>query len=106
MLLILSKNLCIYSPILISVPFSDTGNNQLQSLKATISEPDFENSKLFNASVEFYLNYGSSDGCPIFRGFIKDFNPSGTNISINALDVRTLISGQNAFPVVVDNKKN
>ena len=89
-----------------SVSFSDTGNNQLQSLKATISEPDFDNSKLFNASVEFYLNYGSSDGCPIFRGFIKDFNPSGTKISINALDVRTLISGQNAFPVVVDNKKN
>jgi hypothetical protein len=89
-----------------SVSFVDNGNNQLQTLKATISEPDFENSKLFNASVEFYLNYGSSDGCPIFRGFIKDFNPSGTKLSINALDVRTLISGQNAFPVVIDDKKN
>jgi len=89
-----------------SVSFSDNGNNQLQTLKATISEPDFENSKLFNTPVEFYLNYGSSDGCPIFRGFVKDFNPSGTKISINALDVRTLISGQNAFPTVIDNKKN
>tara|TARA_Y100000004_G_scaffold196852_1_gene268407 strand:+ start:3319 stop:4353 length:1035 start_codon:yes stop_codon:yes gene_type:complete len=89
-----------------SVSFVDNGNNQLQTLKATISEPDFENSKLFNASIEFYLNYGSSDGCPIFRGFIKDFNPSGTKLSINALDVRTLISGQNAFPVVIDDKKN
>ena len=89
-----------------SVKFSDTGNNQLQKLSATITEPDFENSKLFNASVEFYLNYGSSDGCPIFRGFIKDFNPSGTKLTINALDVRTLISGQNAFPVVIDDAKN
>ena len=89
-----------------SVSFADNGNNQLQTLKATISEPDFENSKLFNASVEFYLNYGSSDGCPIFRGFVKDFNPSGTKISINALDVRTLISGQNAFPVVIDDAEN
>ena len=89
-----------------SADFTDNGNNQLQNFKAVITEPDFENSKLFNASVEFYLNYGSSDGCPIFRGFIKDFNPSGTKLTINALDVRTLISGQNAFPVVIDDKKN
>tara|TARA_R100001509_G_scaffold161777_1_gene131775 strand:+ start:501 stop:1538 length:1038 start_codon:yes stop_codon:yes gene_type:complete len=89
-----------------SVKFTDTGNNQLQKLSATITEPDLENFSLFNAKVEFYLNYGSSDGCPIFRGFVKDFNPSGTNITINALDVRTLISGDNSFPVVIDDKKN
>ena len=75
-----------------SVRFSDTGNNQLQKLSATITEPDLENFTLFNAKVEFYLNYGSSDGCPIFRGFVKDFNPSGKNVVINALDVRTLLS--------------
>ena len=89
-----------------SASFTDNGNNQLQNFKAVITEPDFENSNLFNAEVEFYLNYGSSDGCPLFRGFIKDFNPSGDKITITALDVRTLISGQNAFPVVVDDSKN
>jgi len=89
-----------------SVKFSDTGNNQLQKLSATITEPDLENFTLFNAKVEFYLNYGSSDGCPIFRGFVKDFNPSGKNVAINALDVRTLLSGDNSFPIVIDDKKN
>ena len=89
-----------------SVKFSDKGNNQLQTLSVTITEPDLENFSLFNAKVEFYLNYGSSDGCPIFRGFVKDFNPSDSNISINAIDIRTLISGANSFPIIIDDKKN
>lgn len=89
-----------------SVKFDDKGNNQLQTLSVNITEPDLENFSLFNAKVEFYLNYGSSDGCPIFRGFVKDFNPSDSRMSINAIDVRTLISGSNSFPIVIDDKKN
>ena len=89
-----------------SVTFTDSGNNQLQKLSFVITEPDMENFSLFNASVEFFLNYGSSDGVPIFRGFVKDYNPTGTKVTVNALDVRTLISGKNAFPIVIDDKDN
>ncbi len=83
-----------------------TNVSSLQSLSATITEPDFENYNLFNSKVEFYLNYGSEDGVPLFRGYIKSFKASDSNISISAIDPRTAITGKDSLPVVIDNKNN
>tara|TARA_R110000744_G_scaffold254904_2_gene370468 strand:- start:186 stop:1223 length:1038 start_codon:yes stop_codon:yes gene_type:complete len=91
---------------LISASFSDAGNNQISSLSAKFSEPDLENSSLFNKKIEYYLNYGSDDSYPLFRGYIKNYNATDIGFAIKALDVRTLISGKDSFPVVIDNKKN
>jgi len=78
----------------------------LQSFSASITEPDLENSNLFNQKVEFYLNYGSEDGVPLFRGYIKSFKSKDESISISAIDPRTVITGNNALPVVIDNQNN
>ena len=78
----------------------------LQTLSATITEPDFENYNLFNSKVEFYLNYGSEDGVPLFRGYIKSFKASDSIISISAIDPRTAITGKDSLPVVIDDKSN
>jgi hypothetical protein len=83
-----------------------TSTSSLQNLSAVITEPDFENYNLFNSKVEFYLNYGSEDGVPLFRGYIKSFKASDSNISISAIDPRTIITGKDALPVVIDDKKN
>ena len=83
-----------------------TNTTSLQSLSATITEPDFENYNLFNSKVEFYLNYGSEDGVPLFRGYIKSFKASDSNISISAIDPRTAITGKDSLPIVIDNKNN
>ena len=83
-----------------------TNVTSLQTLSATITEPDFENYNLFNSKVEFYLNYGSEDGVPLFRGYIKSFKASDSNISISAIDPRTAITGKDSLPVVIDNKSN
>jgi len=83
-----------------------TNVTSLQTLSATITEPDFENFNLFNSKVEFYLNYGSEDGVPLFRGYIKSFKASDSNISISAIDPRTAITGKDSLPVVIDNKSN
>ena len=83
-----------------------TNVTSLQTLSATITEPDFENYNLFNSKVEFYLNYGSEDGVPLFRGYIKSFKASDSNISISAIDPRTAITGKDSLPVVIYNKSN
>jgi len=59
-----------------------------------------------NKKVELYLNDGSIDGTPIFRGYISEFNPSDTKIKIKALDPRMLITGTNATPIVIDDHDN
>ena len=89
-----------------SATFNDSGNNILQKLSVSFSEPDLEDSNLFNEKVEFFLNYGSQDGVPLFRGYIKEFKPTERNISITAIDPRTFISGQDSLPVVIDEVNN
>tara|TARA_R110002020_G_scaffold161725_1_gene347018 strand:- start:485 stop:1525 length:1041 start_codon:yes stop_codon:yes gene_type:complete len=91
---------------LTSANFKDTGNNKISILNAKFSEPDLENMSLFNKRVEYYLNYGSEDSCPLFRGYIKSYTSTDTNFTISALDVRTLLSGREAYPVVIDDKNN
>ena len=88
------------------VNFKDDGNNTLQSLSVTFSEPELENLNLFNEKVEFYLNYGSEDGVPLFRGYIKSFRTSEKTMSISAVDPRTFISGQHSLPIVIDEANN
>jgi hypothetical protein len=80
--------------------------NSLEQFSATINEPEFENYNLFNQKIEFYLNYGSEDAVPLFRGYIKSFKANKDNISITAVDGRTFISGKDSLPVVIDKKNN
>ena len=82
------------------------GNNQTNSLKCNISDPSFQNTKLFNKEVKFYLNYGSDDGVPIFRGFIKDVSPNEKNTSINAIDGRCFINSNSSKMVELTEDEN
>tara|TARA_R110000824_G_scaffold28303_1_gene95343 strand:+ start:51 stop:1115 length:1065 start_codon:yes stop_codon:yes gene_type:complete len=90
----------------ISGSFSDKGGSTLQSFSANFSDPDLEDMPLLNKRVELYLNNGSIDGAPLFRGYIKQFTSSDKNIKIKALDPRMFITGKAVVPVVIDDKKN
>jgi hypothetical protein len=82
------------------------GNNQANSLKCTITDPDFQNSRLFNEEVKFYLNYGSDDGVPFFRGFIKSISPKDNQTIIGAIDGRTFINSQNSKMIELTDDEN
>ena len=82
------------------------GSNQANSLKCTITDPDFQNSRLFNEEVKFYLNYGSDDGVPLFRGFIKSVAPSDDKTVIGAIDGRTYINSQNSKMIELTDDEN
>ena len=86
--------------------FNDSGNSQIQTLSANFSDPDLEDTALFGKKVELFLNNGSEDGAPLFRGFIKQFNSTDSSISVSALDPRMLLVGQDVTPTVIDEKNN
>ena len=87
-----------------SVSFS--GNSQANSCTCKISDPDFQNHRLFNKELKVYLNYGSDDGVPIFRGFIKEIKPNDTETNIVAIDPRMLITGANSRMVELTDDTN
>ena len=77
--------------------------NKAENLNARFSDPYLEDMALTNKKVELYLR--EEDGAPIFRGYIRQFNPSDTSMSISAQDARAFMSGD-LIPVVMDEKDN
>jgi len=94
----------VLSDITGSVRFN--GNNQLNNLSVRISNPEMQNMALYNKSIELYLNNGSDDSVPIFRGYINDFNPSDSSINLNAVDVRAKLTGKKGLKVTLTDINN
>ena len=86
----------------ISGSLSQSGN-KAENLNARFSDPSLEDMSLTNKKVELYLR--EEDGVPIFRGYIRQFNPSDKNISISAQDARAFMSGD-LVPIIMDEKDN
>ena len=89
-----------------NVSYNNGGSNQLITLNCTFDDPELINYRLFNKKIEFYVNEGVAESFPIFTGFIRDIFPSDTSITVMAYDARILISGREANPVVITDKKN
>ena len=87
-----------------SITFS--GNNQANVCTCKITDPNFQNYKLYNEELKVYLNYGADDGVPIFRGFIKEVRPNESETSIKAIDPRMLITGETSELVHLTDNNN
>ena len=84
-------------PECLNANISFPGKSQVSKLSATIMNPDIEEAALFGKTVTYYMNYGSDDVVPIFRGYITNVSGSETNIKISAVDIRGYLT--------VDSKK-
>tara|TARA_Y100000593_G_scaffold27105_2_gene54001 strand:+ start:2722 stop:4623 length:1902 start_codon:yes stop_codon:yes gene_type:complete len=82
------------------------GNNQINKLSFTLATSEIREQALYGKPLELFLNYGSEDGLPIFRGIIKEITPSDTQTSFTALDARSLLSGNNTTPLNITDKHN
>ena len=94
----------ILSDISGSVKF--TGNNQLNSLTVKIANPELQNMGIYNKIIELYLNNGSDDSVPIFRGYINNFTPSDNSITLNATDMRAKLTGNKGLKLTLTDKNN
>ena len=82
------------------------GNSKINSMNFTLNDSDAQEGKFLNKEVKFYLNYGTEDSVPIFRGFIRQFTPSDKDIKIVAYDGRTFIQGKEAQTISVTDFDN
>ena len=89
-----------------SIKVSENGGTSINQCSLTISDPEMDESKLYNEEVIIYLNHGSTDSIPFFRGFIRQINPTTTQIGITAYDPRTFLTGKEATPLSITDKDN
>jgi len=89
-----------------SIQFTETGKSTAASLNITLNDPQFRDAPLSGKSILFFLNYGSEDSIPFFRGIIRQVNPSDTNIKVVAYDVRTLLTGNESLSFDLTDKDN
>jgi len=89
-----------------SVQFSETGKSLASSLNITLNDPELRHAPLDNKEVLFFLNYGSKDTVPFFRGLVRQVIPSENNIKIVANDVRTLLTGNESIPLSLTDTQN
>ena len=89
-----------------SIKISEPGNNQINTLKIGGLDRDLANAHLVNQEVVVYLNEGSIDTVASFRGFIKKVNHKEKDLDITAYDPRILISGKDAFPIIINDYQN
>jgi len=89
-----------------SVSVQFPGNSKINSLSCTLNDSDAQEAKYLNKEIKFYLNYGSEDSVPTFRGFIRQISPSDKDIKIKAYDGRTYIQGKEAQTISLTDKNN
>tara|TARA_A100001201_G_scaffold122210_1_gene105963 strand:+ start:312 stop:1346 length:1035 start_codon:yes stop_codon:yes gene_type:complete len=89
-----------------SVQFSDTGNNLATSLNVVLTDPEIRRSALMNKNVTFFLNHGSDDTVPFFRGRIRQVNPSDTSLQFTAYDVLSLLTGNECVKLKLTDESN
>lgn len=82
------------------------GNNTINKLSVTITDPDFGDAQVLDSDLIFYLNYGCSDETPFFRGIIRDYTPTDKNVQIIAYDPRVLLSGKTATQISITDTDN
>ena len=88
----------------VSVKFP--GNSKINSLSCVLNDSDFQEGKFLNKELKFFLNYGSIDSVPIFRGFIRQMQPTDKNIKITAYDGRTYIQGKESQTISLTDEDN
>jgi hypothetical protein len=89
-----------------SINYKNAGSNKITQLSVKIEDPDLDCAALMGKEITFYLNYGSIDNVPFFRGRIKQVQPTDKDISIIAYDILTFLGGKESIPISITDKNN
>ena len=91
-IIVIGDNEVVYD----SFTCSDQGNNTLVSLVVKSKDTDLNRSSLRGKQIKLFLNEGTSDNIPYFRGIINEVIPSDRGITIKAQDMRYLLTKKSA----------
>ena len=87
-----------------NITLNEKGGVTINSLSVTLTDPNVDEFKFYNKEILFYLD--ESDGIPMFRGYIRQINPSDTAVSLTAYDPRTFLTGKEAALTFLTDKVN
>jgi len=88
------------------ISYKNSGANKVSILDVTISDPEMDEAAFLGKELIFYLNYGSSDTVPFFRGFIRQLNPSEKSLKLTAHDALSFLSGAEIPPLIINRTTN
>jgi hypothetical protein len=86
--------------------YTDSGNSTVTNMRIVLTDPKLETAAFFNKEVKVYLDYGSIDEKPFFRGFIKEVTPREKVVNIVAYDVLSFLTGRESLPLKITDKNN
>ena len=89
-----------------SINYKNGGKNTVSSLSVKINDPELDDAALLGKEVVFFLNYGSDDSVPFFRGFVRQFTPTDKDINLVVHDVLSFLAGAESPPLTITNKEN
>ena len=88
------------------ITYKNGGANKVSSLSIVLTDPEMANFAFLGEEVVFYMNYGSTDTVPFFRGTVRQFNPTDKNIKIVAQDVLSYLAGAESPALVLTDESN
>ncbi len=79
---------------------------KISTLTVTLDDPQFDGAALLGQDVVFYLNYGSPDSVPFFRGTVKQFTPTTKNLKLVVNDMLGYLTGTESPPLIITDDNN
>lgn len=89
-----------------SISYKNSGKNTVTTLNIKINDPQLDGAALLGKEVKYFLNCGSEDNIPFFRGYVRQYSPSDKNISLVAHDVLSFLAGAEAPPLTINDDNN
>ncbi len=83
-----------------------SAGKKISTLSVTLSDPQMDGASLLGKDVTFYLNYGSTDTVPFFRGVVKQYTPSDKNLKLTVNDVLGYLTGMDSPPLNLTDHNN
>jgi hypothetical protein len=88
-----------------SISYKNGGRNTVSTLSVKIDDPELDDAALLGKEVVFFLNYGSDDSVPFFRGFVRQYIPTDKDITLTVHDVLSFLAGESP-PLTITDSNN
>ena len=89
-----------------SLSYSKDSIHALSKLAIKSSDMNLKLLDLIKKEVKFYLNHGSTDNVPFFRGYVNSITPTSNGLTIQVLDCMQFLTGEQTQAVKADKNNN
>jgi hypothetical protein len=89
-----------------SITYTQKSTKKVAELVISTTDLSIQERKLLNKEVTFFLNHGTTDSVPYFRGFVRDVIPTSKGVTVKCRNVLTFLTGTESERVVFNDLNN